>query len=395
MELRILQPSSSFFVYKGMPFNLFYPQIIERISAVDPITYARTRNFLNGSVTQLSPFISRGVISGKQVLDEVLKKGYKPYQIEKFIQELAWREYFQRVWQAKGDLIWKDIKQPQPGVQHCKMVHAVHEAKTGIEAIDRGINELFEIGYMHNHMRMYVSSITCNIAGAHWEQPARWLYYHLLDGDMASNNCSWQWVAGAFSSKKYYCNQENINKYTGSTQRNSFLDQGYDEITCMPQPETMKATVLPVYITPLPSTQPLKIDPRKPTLVYNSYNLDPLWRKELDANRVLLLEPSHFRSYPVSAKVMEFILRMADNIEGLQIHVAEFTDLTDCYKNSADINVLLISKEHPAFQHYQGTKDERDWIFPSVTGYHSSFSGYWKKCDRHLRTRPNPHQPMP
>jgi len=31
---------------------------------------------------------------------------------------------------------------------------------------------------------------------------------HLLDGDAASNVCSWQWVAGTFSSKKYFCNQE-------------------------------------------------------------------------------------------------------------------------------------------------------------------------------------------
>ncbi len=369
-----------------MIFDLSYHEILDRIASVDPIKYARTRNYQNGAVTYLSPFISRGVISGKQILESILAKGYKPSQMEKFIQELAWREYFQRVWQAKGALIGTDLKYPQPGVQHHNMVTAVAKAQTGIDAIDQGIDELYETGYMHNHLRMYVASITCNIAGAHWAQPARWLYYHLLDGDVASNHCSWQWVAGAFSSKKYFCNQENINKYTGSIQRNSFLDKGYDEIPCMPTPDTLKTTLSPDYTTVLPVTQPLDIDSNKPTLVYNSYNLDPLWRKELDANRVLLLEPSHFSAYPVSEKVMGFILNQASKICGIQIHVGEYADLVELYQTNDKIDHLLVSKEHPAFRHYRGIQDDRDWIFPSVTGYHPSFFAYWKKCERLLKT---------
>lgn len=66
---------------------------------VNPVQYAKTRNFIDGAVTYLSPYISRGVISVKQVMETVFQKGYKSYQIEKFLQELAWREYFQRVWQ--------------------------------------------------------------------------------------------------------------------------------------------------------------------------------------------------------------------------------------------------------------------------------------------------------
>ena len=65
---------------------------------IEPLNYAKSRNFVDGAVTYLSPYISRGVISVKQVMDTVMTKGYKNYQIEKFIQELAWREYWQRVW---------------------------------------------------------------------------------------------------------------------------------------------------------------------------------------------------------------------------------------------------------------------------------------------------------
>ena len=55
---------------------------------------------------------------------------------------------------------------------------------------------------------MYIASIVCNIAKSHWKLPTKWFYYYLLDGDLASNNLSWQWVCGANSSKKYYANQE-------------------------------------------------------------------------------------------------------------------------------------------------------------------------------------------
>lgn len=359
-----------------MLFHLSYSQVLERIESINPIRYAKTRNFLDGDVTYLSPFISRGVISTKQVMQTVLAKGYKPYQIEKFLQELAWREYYQRVWQAKGDLIWSDLKQEQPYVKHSSMIAAVEESRTGIESVDQQIENLYETGYMHNHIRMYVASITCNIGGAHWKQPAQWLYYHLLDGDIASNNCSWQWVAGAFSSKKYYCNQENINKYTNSTQRGSFLDQSYEHLADMDTPPSLREISSPTRTTKLPVTQALSLDPSKPTLVYNSYNLDPVWRKKEDVNRVLLLEPSHFEKYPVSSKVLEFIMFLARQIEGIQVHVGEIDDLS---------NQKLISKEHPAFRHYPGIKDERDWMFPAITGYYPSFFSFWKKCERELK----------
>ncbi len=362
-----------------------YHLILEKIQHINPVLYAKTRNHINGAVTYLSPYISRGVISIQQVQESVLNKGYKPYAIEKFLQELAWREYYQRIWQAKGDLIWQDLKQTQPDTVHHQMVSPIQDAATGITSIDRQIENLYTTGYLHNHTRMYVASIACNMAKAHWLQPAKWLYYHLLDGDMASNSCSWQWVAGAFASKKYYCNQENINRYTNSHQQNSFLDKSYEEITAMPVPDVLKkshslelSTVLPP--TPLPT-----IDTTKPTLLYNSYQLDPLWRKEDNANRVLVLEPSHFHQYPVCEKVIRFIIDLSKNITGIQLFCGEVSELQDLYKGSSlSASKTFISKEHPAFTHYPGNKDSRDWIYPEVMGYYGSFFSFWKQCARYL-----------
>ena len=363
-------------------FPTDYGSIMERVNRINPVQYGKTRNFVDGAVTYLSPYISRGVISTKQVKDIVLAKGYHSAAIEKFLQELAWREYFQRVWQAKGDELFKDLKQPQPDVLHDTMPTAIATAETGIAAIDKSIKEFYETGYLHNHVRMYVASITCNIGKAHWPAPAQWMYYHLLDGDLASNTCSWQWVAGAFSSKKYYCNQENINRYTHSFQQNTFLDAPTEILSQAPIPEALKATTNLNLTTPLPSLLKPVIDTTKPTLIYNSYNLDPLWRKDEDANRVLLLEPSHFQKHPVSEKVIEFIIARSRNSANVRIWVGEIGELGALYKTSELGPLGIISKEHPAFIHYPGQKDAREWMYPGVTGYFGSFFSYWKKCEK-------------
>jgi deoxyribodipyrimidine photo-lyase len=285
------------------------------------------------------------------------------------------------VWQAKGHLIEQDLKQVQTEVKHFEMVAAIHSATTGIEAVDLSIQQLFTTGYMHNHCRMYVAALTCNIAKAYWLQPSRWMYYHLLDGDIASNNCSWQWVAGAFASKKYYCNQENINKYTHSNQRNTFLDQSYEAIALMDIPKQLAETCTFNLTTDLPLTPFPSIDTSLPTLIYNTYNLDPLWRKNEPANRILLLEPTHFSKFPISEKVMAFILNLSLNISGIQIYCGEIADILDFY-NGTLLNETnaIVSKEHPAFNHYPGIIDSRTWMYPEVTDYYPSFFNYWKKC---------------
>ena len=83
-----------------------YNEILKKLDQIKPLEYARNRNFIDGSVTRLSPYISRGVISTKQVLNYVLKKGFGSKKIEKFIQELAWRDYWQLILLEKDITVW-------------------------------------------------------------------------------------------------------------------------------------------------------------------------------------------------------------------------------------------------------------------------------------------------
>lgn len=357
-----------------------HPSPAERLSEIDPRAYARSRNHLDGAVTRLSPFISRGALSTTAVFEHLRAGGWSWQDCEKLVQELAWRDFFQRVWQAKGDGIDLDVKRPQPDVRHRLLPSALPRAATGIEAIDRGIGELVDTGYLHNHLRMYVAATACNIGGAHWREPARWMYYHLHDGDWASNALSWQWVAGAFSAKKYYANQENINRYTGSRQRGTFLDVDYEALEALSPPDSLTATEPFDAATPLPATPPPTLHARGPVFVHSYYNLDPHWHAGEDGDRVLLLEPEVFRRYPVSASCVRWALELGRRIPGLQVMTASFGELAALAGPRP-----LVFKEHPLVAHWRGRVEPRDWLVPEVDGYFPSFFAYWKKVGPRLR----------
>ncbi len=349
--------------------------IKNRVDAINPKNYTKTRNFIHGAVTYLSPYISRGVISTKHVAESVLQKGVKPYEIEKFLQELAWRDYWQQIWIEKGEEINIDLRNQQQPVSNHGIPASIMQQTTGVEMIDQAIESLIHTGYMHNHIRMYVAAITCNMAYSHWHLPAKWMYYHLLDGDWASNALSWQWVSGANANKKYVANQTNINKYTGNTQRNTFLDVDYERFQDWSVPQELETTITPTFETTLPDTESITIDGSKPTYIYNWYNLDPHWTRDVDCNRILLLEPSIFEQYPISKQSMSFMLDLSKNIDSIQLFVGEFNDLHELAGEE------IHYKEHPLNFNYIGTEHPREWI-SSVTGYYRSFFGFWKKLKK-------------
>jgi deoxyribodipyrimidine photo-lyase len=358
-------------------FPTAYSEILVKIANIDPVAYGKSRNHIHGAVTRLSPYISRGVVSTRQVLHSVMQRGYKLPQIEQFVKELCWRDYFQRVAQHKN--VSEEIRHPQQPVSNRQIPAAIVNATTGIQGIDSAIAELYQTGYMHNHCRMYTASLVCNLAQSHWLQPAQWMYYHLLDGDWASNACSWQWVAGANSNKKYFANQENINRYTDTAQSGTFLDTSYENLEKMSIPAALSQTEPFQGQSTLPAQAAISIDAALPTYIYNYYNLDPLWHQCESGNRILLLDPDLFARFPVSEKCIAFMLALGQNIHGLQVFVGSFHDLLSQY-GLTDVYF----KEHPLNTGYQGTEEPRDWILPEITGFYPSFFAYWKKVEKQL-----------
>ncbi|WP_233740462.1 FAD-binding domain-containing protein [Halpernia humi] len=340
--------------------------------------YSATRNFKNGAVTHLSPYISRGVISTRDVFEHLKALNLKWFEVERLVQELAWRDFFQNVYQHKNENIFSDLRNSQLNSENSGIQKAVLNAETGIEILDEAIKELYETGYIHNHLRMYLASVCCNIAHCDWKEPAKWLYFNLLDGDLASNFLSWQWVAGTFSSKKYFANQDNLNKYFGGNQKNTFLDVDYSEFETLKVPEVLKENRILSLKTILPENENPVLENKK-TLVFTYYNLDFKWHFTEDFQRILLLEPSHFEKFPVSEKCLDFALKLSENIPEIKIFVGEFSEL-----NKQISSENLFYKEHPSHLYFKGTEEKRTTLF-EIEGEFQSFFSYWKKIKKGLQ----------
>lgn len=189
-----------------------------QLATLDPPKYGSSRNHLEGAVTRLSPYIRHGVISLNRVRDHALEIA-SAKESEKFIQQLAWREYWQRLYKAHPDHIWNDIEDYKTGFSASDYADELPEdialGRTGIACLDGFISQLIETGYIHNHARLYLAGYVCHWRRVKWQAGARWFLSHLLDGDPASNNLSWQWVASTFSHKPYYFNLDNVTKFSG------------------------------------------------------------------------------------------------------------------------------------------------------------------------------------
>lgn len=206
---------------------------LARIHAVRPNDYARSRNALEGAVTGLSPYITHSLVSVPEVLAAVNAQHALDMQ-HKFVFELGWREYFRHVWKFRGTGIMDSLHDgPLPETRYAKSLPMdIRQAATGVPVIDRAVRTLYDKGYLHNHARMWLASYVVHIRKVHWRAGADWLYAHLLDGDLASNHLSWQWVAGTGSSKPYLFNADNVARFAPSDWHSpgSVIDQSYEAL---------------------------------------------------------------------------------------------------------------------------------------------------------------------
>ncbi len=352
-------------------------EIYELINRFDPIHYGKTRNYQNGGVSRLSPYLSRGVISTRQVFELLRKRGFSLDQMEAFAMELCWRDHSQRIWQHHNPQ--HELRNQQYRITNqTQLPKELLEANTGIHAIDDALLALKDTGYMHNHVRMYLAALVCNHYGCHWRTAAKWLFSQLCDADAASNHLSWQWVCGANAPKVYYANQDNINKYTSSTQQDSVLALAYDQL---PQLEIACTWTQPEYAFEPKPTLAFEIDAERPTLLYTPYHLDPHWKEEQEGNRILFWDLDHWQDYPYSEKTFNWINDLANlTIPNLQIVVGTW----DTFKSSIVLEQTFC-KEHPLTATYGIQTDERAWLLPDFKGQPGSFFNFWKKVQKHLR----------
>jgi deoxyribodipyrimidine photo-lyase len=206
---------------------------LARIARVRPAAYARTRNHLDGAVTGLSPYLTHGLVTLREVLAGVLER--EPLAVQhKLVFELGWREFFRHAWAHEGERILHSLHAgPRPDAAYAPALPAdIREARTAVPAIDEAVRTLYATGTLHNHARMWLASYVVHLRHVHWRAGADWLVAHLLDGDLGSNHLSWQWVAGTGSHKPYLFNADNVGRYAPPHWHSAgtVIDQSYEAL---------------------------------------------------------------------------------------------------------------------------------------------------------------------
>lgn len=207
-----------------------------RIAAVRPKDYAATRNHLDGAVSGLSPYLTHGFVTLAEVLSGVAARHALHVQ-HKFVYELGWRVFFRQVWRQRGDGILRSLHDGVlPEEAYARELPAdLRQARTGVPAIDAAVRTLYATGTLHNHARMWLASYAVHLRKLHWRSAADWLYGHLLDGDLASNHLSWQWVAGTGSHKPYLFNAGNVARFAPSAWHSpgTVIDASYEVLDAL------------------------------------------------------------------------------------------------------------------------------------------------------------------
>lgn len=71
------------------------------------------------------------------------------------------------------------------------------KGETGVELVDAGMKQMLRTGWMHNRLRLVVSSWLTKDKGIHWKHGERFFAQHLVDYDPAQNMMNWIWMASA------------------------------------------------------------------------------------------------------------------------------------------------------------------------------------------------------
>lgn len=167
-----------------------------RERALDGYSGDRNRPDLDGT-SRMSPYLKLGVVHPRTLLADLAdERGKGAYTYE---SELAWREFYADVLWHQPRTAWEDLRPEMSRMRYSEpedAIEAWRTGHTGYPIVDAGMRQLLAEGWMHNRVRMITASFLTKDLHVWWPVGARHFLEHLVDGDVASNNHGWQWVAG-------------------------------------------------------------------------------------------------------------------------------------------------------------------------------------------------------
>ncbi len=148
--------------------------------------------------SRMSVHLKWGTIHPRTMLADLARLRSKGAQA--FVRELAFREFYADVLHHRPDSAFgyynrtlEQMEYDEPGEDF----DAWKQGLTGVPIVDAGMRQLLAEGWMHNRVRMIVASFLVKDLHLEWQHGAQHFMDHLVDGDLASNQHGWQWVAGS------------------------------------------------------------------------------------------------------------------------------------------------------------------------------------------------------
>ena len=166
---------------------------------VDSYQVDRDRPDVEGT-SSLAPYLQWGQIGPRQIVAtlqancDLTAAGPQTY-----LKEIYWREFAYNVlyhFPQTPDRPLRLEYEDFPWETDAATLKAWQTGNTGYPIVDAGMRQLWETGWMHNRVRMIVSSLLVKHLLQDWKEGAKWFWDTLVDADLASNTLGWQWSAG-------------------------------------------------------------------------------------------------------------------------------------------------------------------------------------------------------
>lgn len=185
-------------------------EALKRLSKINDFkNYENDRNILSKNTTLLSAYINFGCVSIRECFWTISNKLGKQHGLN---NQLLWREfwyyigfYFPHVinYKGKNKNMWSEYDSIK-WKNNQKIFEAWCEGRTGFPAVDAGMRELNETGYMHNRARLITSGILVKNFGIDWRWGEEYFSQKLVDINAPVNNGNWQWSASTGENKGEY-----------------------------------------------------------------------------------------------------------------------------------------------------------------------------------------------
>lgn len=180
-------------------------KLLERFvkGPVDEYKEDRNRPDIDGT-SRLSPYLHFGEISPRQIWTAVTQQFGTPDKKKKsdadvYLSEVVWREFAYHLLfhfpQTPTEPLREKYDQFPWNFEEEKF-RKWKKGQTGYPIVDAGMRQLWQIGWMHNRVRMIVASFLTKDLLIPWQRGAEWFWDTLVDADLASNTLGWQWTAG-------------------------------------------------------------------------------------------------------------------------------------------------------------------------------------------------------